>query len=74
MAKRDARGSQLVRGFILGMRYAKGHVLSTAIIRRELKASKATAKRDMKAIAKLVPTIGSQPVSGMRNHIARRTV
>jgi Fic family protein len=74
VAKRAARGSQLVRGFLLGMMHAKGHVLTTARIRNELKASKATAKRDMQQIARLVTVTPSKPIAGLRNHIPRRTL
>ena len=74
MAKRAARGSQLVRGFILGQLYASGHVLTTAKIRRELKASRATAKRDMAAIAELVAVTPSNSVMGLKNHIQRKTI
>ena len=74
MAKRAAVGNQFVRGFLLGMMHAKGHVLTTARIRRELKASRATAKRDMRAIAGLVKVTPSQPVRGMAVHVARRSV
>lgn len=63
-----------MRGFILGMLHAKGHVLTTARIRRELKASKATAKRDMRAISELVEVTPSQPVRGMIVHVPRRSV
>lgn len=74
MAKRAARGSQLVRGFILGQLYASGHILTTARIRRELKASRATAKRDMAAISELVAVTPSKPVIGLKNHIQRKTI
>lgn len=65
------RGSQLVRGFILGQLYERGHTLTTARICK-LGASRATARRDMKAIAGLVPVTPSKPLQGMRYYIAQR--
>lgn len=73
MAKRgNPRACQLSRGFLLGQLHAKGHTLTTARIRK-LGVSKATAKRDMRAIRKLVPAVSSKPVIGMRNYVAQRT-
>lgn len=74
MAKRaNPRASQLVRGFILGQLYEKGFRLTTARI-RGLGASKATAKRDMKAIRKLVPVRSSKPVIGLKRHLPQTTL
>jgi len=73
MAKRcNPRATQLVRGFLLGLAHGSGHVLTTARIRK-MGASKATAKRDMKAIRKLVPVLPSKPVLGLLYHVAQRT-
>ena len=73
MKRGNPKGCQLARGFILGMAYAKGHSISTEKIRREIRVSKATAKRDMKVIRALVPTLPSKPVAGMVGHVAQRT-
>jgi hypothetical protein len=64
---------QLVRGFLLGMLYEQGKVLTTARIRRELRVSRATAKRDMGWIRKLVPVLSSKPLIGLRRHLPQRT-
>ena len=57
--RRNPRASQLTRGFILGQLYEKGHTMNTARIRK-LGVSKATAKRDMKAIRALLPPHGDR--------------
>jgi hypothetical protein len=73
MAKRsNPRGSQLVRGFLMGLAYGSGHKLTTARIRK-LGASRATAKRDMAKIRKLVPVLPSKPLLGMVYHVAQQT-
>jgi hypothetical protein len=73
VAKRHfPRSTQLVRGFLLGLAYQSGHSLTTARIRK-MGASKATAKRDMKAIRKLVPVLPSKPRLWMLYHVAQRT-
>lgn len=73
MAKRaNPRGCQLVRGFLAGLAYGNGHNLTTARIRK-LGASKATAKRDMAKIRKLVPCLSSKPLLGILYHVAQRT-
>jgi hypothetical protein len=73
MAKRaNPRACQLVRGFLMGLAYGSGHRLTTARIRK-LGASRATAKRDMKAIRKLVPVLPSKPILGMIYHVAQQT-
>lgn len=71
MKRRNPRSSQLVRGFILGQLHERGHTLTTARIRR-LGASHATAKRDMRAIAALVPVTPSKPLQGMRVHVQQQ--
>ena len=74
MAKRaNPRASQLVRGFILGQLYEKGHRLTTARI-RGLGASKATAKRDMAQLRQLIQVRSSKPVAGLKQHIAQETL
>lgn len=72
-ARRNPRSSQLVRGFLMGMLCAKGHILTSARIRSELRVSRATAKRDMRAIAGVVPVSESKPLTGMLNSAPRRT-
>lgn len=73
MAKRrNLRGCQLARGFLLGLAYQSGHRLTTARIRK-MGASRATAKRDMKVIRKLVPVLPAKPILGMLYHVAQRT-
>lgn len=75
MAKRaNPRGSQLARGFLLGLLYARGFRLTTARIRNELRVSRATAKRDMTQIRRLAPVRSSRPVAGMRNHVPQETL
>lgn len=74
MKRRNPRACQLVRGFLLGMAYAKGQVLTSARIRRDLRVSKATAKRDMRALAGVVDVSPSKPVQGLKVHIGRRTL
>jgi DNA-binding transcriptional regulator GbsR (MarR family) len=75
MAKRaNPRGCQLVRGFLLGMLYAQGKTLTTARIRRELRVSQATAKRDMKAIRKVVLVRPSKPFVECKNHQPQATM
>lgn len=73
MKRRNPRASQFVRGFRLGLFYAGGRVLTTRGIRRELGVSRATAKRDMKAIAKLVKVTPSK-VNGQSEHFPRIAV
>lgn len=71
MAKRrNPKGSQLVRGFILGQLYERGHKLTTARI-RGLGASRATAKRDMTALALLVKVTPSKPLAGLKHHLPK---
>jgi hypothetical protein len=43
------------RGFILAKRHERGQPITTAYIRANLRVSKATAKRDMKRLRRLVP-------------------
>lgn len=75
MAKRrNPRGSQFARGFLLGMLYAQGKVLTTERIRRELRASRATAKRDMRVIASLVKVTPSKALGSQKVHFARIAV
>lgn len=75
MAKRaNHRGSQLARGFLLGMLYSQGKVLTTARIRREFRVSKATAKRDMAVIRTFVLVRPSKPRSNMKHHIPQATI
>lgn len=75
MAKRaNPRGSQFVRGFLLGMLYAQGKVITTERIRRELRASVATAKRDMALIASLVKVTPSKALTCQKEHFARLAV
>lgn len=50
-----------VRGFLLGMLYAQGKVITTTRIREELRVSKATAKRDMQKVARLVDVKSTRP-------------
>lgn len=68
---KNPKATPLVRGFLLGMLYEKGHTLTTARIRREMKVSKATAKRDMTKIAGLVPVVLARS-AGQRGKLARR--
>lgn len=70
MKRTNPRGSRLVRGFLLGMLYERGHTISTARIRRELRVSRATAKRDMQQIRGMVPVLPRKASSGL----AQRTV
>lgn len=72
MKRANPRGCQLVRGFLMGLAYQAGHKLTTARIRK-LGASRATAKRDMKLLRKLVPVLPSKPLLGMRHHVAQQT-
>ena len=73
MAKRrNPKACQFARGFLLGLTYAKGHVLTTARI-RNMGVSKATAKRDMKVIRGLVPMLLTDPPLGKLPHAAQRT-
>lgn len=73
MAKRgNPRCSQLVRGFLLGALYERGHTLTTARIRRDLRVSRATAKRDLDAIAAVVKVTPSKPIQGLREHQQRQ--
>lgn len=74
MKRRNPRASQLARGFRLGLFYALGRVVTTRSIRRELGVSRATAKRDMKAIAKLVKVTPSKVTESQREHLARMAV
>jgi hypothetical protein len=74
MKRANPRGCQFVRGFLLGMLYERGHTITTARIRRELRASRATAKRDMKHIRTLVPALPRKPLASARGHAAQRTV
>jgi len=75
MAKRrNPRGCQLTRGFILGSLYAQGKILTTRRIRQDLRVSRATAKRDMKVIRTIVPVMPSKPISCLRVHQAQRTI
>lgn len=74
MKRRNPRASQLARGFRLGLFYARGRVLTTRSIRRELGVSRATAKRDMKAIAKLVKVPPSKATASQKEHFARMAV
>lgn len=73
MPKRaNPRGSQLERGFLLGMLYEQGRDITTARIRRLFRVSKATAKRDMQLIRTIVTTLPSKPLTLMRHHVAQR--
>lgn len=75
MAKRaNPRGCQFVRGFLLGMLYAQGKTLTTARIRRDFRVSKATAKRDMKEIRRIVVVRPSKPVGELKNHQPQATM
>lgn len=74
MKRRNPRASQIVRGFRLGVLYAHGEVLTTARIRSLLRVSRATAKRDMSAIAKLVKVTPSKVKGSQREHFARVAV
>lgn len=75
MAKRrNPRACQLVRGFLLGLAYEQGHTITTERIRKDMGASRATAKRDMKEIAKLVLVTPSKPVASLKAHFSRRTL
>lgn len=69
---KNPMATPLVRGFLLGKLYEQGFVLTTARIRKEMRVSKATAKRDMKKIAGLVAVTPSQPVQGMIGHMPRK--
>jgi hypothetical protein len=70
-ARKNKRASPIVRGFILGQLYERGHAITTKRIRK-LGMSRATAKRDMRRIASVVPVTLSKPVRGLRSHVARR--
>ena len=70
----NAKACPLARGFLLGMLYAGGKVLTSDRIRRELGVSRATSKRDMSKIAGLVPVTPSKPIRGLKAHATRRTV
>jgi hypothetical protein len=72
--RRNPRASQFVRGFRLGLMYAAGTPLTSASIRRRLLVSRATAKRDMKAIAKVVKVTPSKVTSKQRMHFPRVAV
>jgi hypothetical protein len=75
MAKRaNPRGCQFVRGFLLGMLYAQGKMLTTARIRREMRVSRPTAKRDMRLIRKLVIVTPSKPLIGLKAHLPQQTL
>jgi porphobilinogen deaminase len=75
MAKRaNPKGCQFVRGFLLGMLYAQGKVITTARIRREMRVSKPTAKRDMKLIRGLVVVRSSKPLQAMNYHQPQATL
>jgi hypothetical protein len=75
VAKRaNPRGCQLARGFLLGLLYGRGFVLTTARIRKELRVSRATAKRDMVQIRKLVPVRSSKPAINVKRHLPQATV
>jgi hypothetical protein len=75
MAKRiNPRGCQLARGFLLGLLYARGFKLTTERIRNELRVSKATAKRDMVQIRKLVPVRPSKPHIALKRHLPQETL
>jgi hypothetical protein len=67
----NPRGSQLVRGFWLGMLYAQGVALTTDRIRREMGASRATAKRDLAQIAELVNVTPSKVKPTQREHFTK---
>lgn len=74
MKRDNKKATQLIRGFLLGSLYERGHVLTTAKIRREMRVSKATAKRDIAALADLIPVTPSKPVMGLKVHIQRRAI
>lgn len=74
MKRGNLKASQLVRGFLLGSLYERGHLLTTSKIRREMRVSKATAKRDMVALANLIPVTSSKPVTSMKGNIPRRAL
>jgi len=68
------RGSQLVRGFWLGMLYAEGVPLTTERIRHDFGVSKATAKRDMRQIADVTRVTPSKVKANQREHFTRVAV
>lgn len=53
-SKAHWKNELLRRGFLLGQLYEQGGEITAARIRRELRVSKATAKRHMKTIGALV--------------------
>jgi len=65
------RSSQFVRGFRLATLYAQGVVITTASIRKLLGVSRATAKRDMRAMASLVKVTPSKAMKRQREHFPR---
>lgn len=75
MAKRaNPRGSQFVRGFLLGLLYSQGKMLTTKRIRREFRVSKATAKRDMAQVRTLVVVRPSKPFPGCTTNQPQATI
>jgi hypothetical protein len=74
MKKMNPNATSLVRGFLLGSLYEKGHVITTQRIRREMMVSPATAKRDMAQLAKLVSVTPSKPITNLKNHMPRKAL
>ena len=62
------------RAFLLGQRYERGLDITTAVIRRVCRVSKATAKRDMVMLRKLVPVLSSKPAVAQKHHTPQRTI
>mgnify|MGYP007121600995 CR=1 FL=1 len=54
------------------MAYARGHVLTTAYIRK-LGSSRATAKRDMQVIRQLVPVLPSAKLAAVKGWPQQQT-
>lgn len=50
--------SQFVRGFILGQLHESGSKITTRLVRERMRVSKATAKRDLAMLRRLIgPTV-----------------
>ena len=71
MKRLNPKAPQIVRGFRLGLLYAQGEVLTSSRIRRLLRVSRATAKRDMRAVATLVKVTPSKANGRQREHFPR---
>ena len=74
MKRANPRASQLIRGFLIGSLYEKGHLITTAKIRREMRVSSATAKRDMSALAEIISVTSAKPIIGLKRCVQRRAV